>query len=131
MSGTLVLDSEGLSLYLRGDRTMTARIEAARQDDVRVTVSAVTIVKADPKGAHKARVSRALSRLVVEPVTKEIAAAAVDLLNNIDSRGGHTYALDAIVAATARAAHPPVVLMTSDTEDLEQLCGPRVAVVKV
>lgn len=89
------------------------------------------IVEADPKGAHKARVSWVLSRLAVEPVTKEIAAAAVDLLNNIDSRGGHKYALDAIVAATARAAHPPVVLMTSDTEDLEQLCGPRVAVIKV
>jgi hypothetical protein len=131
VSGTLVLDSEGLSLYLRGDRRMTARMEAARQDDVRVIVSAATIVEADPKGAHKTRVSWALSRLAVEPVTKEISAAAVGLLNNIDSGGGHKYALDAIVAATAHAAHPPVVLMTSDTEDLEQLCGPRVAVIKV
>ncbi|MDX3227295.1 hypothetical protein [Streptomyces sp. ME19-01-6] len=56
---------------------------------------------------------------------------AVGLLSNIDSRGGHKYALDAIVAATARAAHPPVVPMTSDTEDLKQLCGPGVAVIDV
>ncbi|WP_338495551.1 DNA-binding protein [Streptomyces sp. SJL17-4] len=131
MSGTLVLDSEGLSRYLRGDRTMTARLEAARLDDMRVVVSAVTIVEADPSGAHRARISWALSRPAVEPVTKEIAAAAVGLLAGIDSGGGHNYALDAIVAATARAAHPPVVLLTSDPEDLERLCGPDIAVLKV
>lgn len=131
MSGTLVLDSEGLSRYLRGDRAMTARLEAARLDDMRVVISAVTIVEADPRGAHRARVSWALSRLAVEPVTKEIAAAAVDLLADVDSSGGHKYALDAVVAATARAAHPPVVVLTSDPEDLRQLCGPSIAVLKV
>ncbi|MCT4356313.1 DNA-binding protein [Streptomyces sp. Je 1-79] len=130
MSGTLVLDSEGLSRYLRGDRTVTARLEAARLDDMRVVVSAVTIVEADPQGANRARVSWALSRLAVEPVTKELATAAVALLAEIDSSGGHKYALDALVAATARAAHPPVVVLTSDPEDLERLCGPRVAVLK-
>ncbi|SPF02787.1 hypothetical protein SMA5143A_3545 [Streptomyces sp. MA5143a] len=30
MSGTWVLDSEALSLYLRGDRTMTARLAVAQ-----------------------------------------------------------------------------------------------------
>ena len=60
MSGTWVLDSEALSLYLRGDRTMTARLAVARKRDVRVITSAATIVEADPQGAHTARLAWAL-----------------------------------------------------------------------
>ncbi|MFJ3586265.1 hypothetical protein ACIPPS_29120 [Streptomyces sp. NPDC090127] len=56
--------------------------------------------------------------------------SAVALLAEIDSSGGHKYARDALVAATARAAHPPVVVLTSDPEDLQRLRGPRVAVLK-
>jgi hypothetical protein len=103
VSGTWVLDSEALSLYLRGDRTMTARLAVARKRDVRVITSAATIVEADPQGTHTARLAWALSRLVVEPVTKE----AVTRMKDSGRTGGHKYALDAIVAATARAARPP------------------------
>lgn len=45
MSGTWILDSEALSRYLRADRKMTARLAAALEDDIRVVISAVTIVE--------------------------------------------------------------------------------------
>ncbi|MCX4725136.1 PIN domain-containing protein [Streptomyces sp. NBC_00963] len=131
MSGTWVLDSQALSLYLRADRTMTARLAAALRHDVRVVTSAVTLVEADPQGAHRARMDWALSRLTVEPVTKETAAQAVGLLRETGSGGGHKYALDAIVAATARAASGPVTVLASDVDDLVPLCGKGITVLKV
>ncbi|WP_406069705.1 PIN domain-containing protein [Streptomyces sp. NBC_01020] len=131
MSGTWVLDSQALSLYLRADRTMTARLAAALRHDVRVVTSAVTLVEADPQGAHRARMDWALSRLTVEPVTKETAAQAVGLLRETGSGGGHKYALDAIVAATARAASGPVTVLTSDVDGLVPLCGKGITVLKV
>ncbi|WP_326678577.1 type II toxin-antitoxin system VapC family toxin [Streptomyces sp. NBC_01237] len=131
MSGTWVLDSEALSLYLRADREMTAFLAVAAKRDVRVIISAVTLVEADPSGAHRARMSWALSRLVVEPVTKETAARAVEILRNAGGLAGHKYAIDAVVAATALHASGPVTVLTSDTEDMHMLCGPAVAVVKV
>ncbi|UUU22257.1 hypothetical protein [Streptomyces sp. DSM 40750] len=45
--------------------------------------------------------------------------------------GGHKYALDAIVAATARAAQPPVTVLTPDLDDLKPLCGKQVEVRQV
>ncbi|GGP89016.1 hypothetical protein GCM10010249_03380 [Streptomyces roseolilacinus] len=44
---------------------------------------------------------------------------------------GHTYAIDAVLAVTARNASRPVTVLTSDPEDLPLLCGPSVEVVKV
>ena len=105
MSGTWVLDSEALSLYLRGDRTMTARLAVTRERDVRVVTSAATVVEADPQGAHTARLAWVLSRLVVEPVAKDTAKEALARMKDSGRTGGHKYALDAIVA-TARAAQP-------------------------
>jgi predicted nucleic acid-binding protein len=131
LSGTWVLDSQALSLYVRADRTMTAKLAAARQRDVRVIVSAVTVVEADPQGAHTARLNWALSRLVVEPVTKETAREAVGLMKDSGRTGGHKYALDAIVAATARAAQPPVTVLASDLDDLKPLCGKNIEVKEV
>ncbi|GAA3370887.1 hypothetical protein GCM10020367_19310 [Streptomyces sannanensis] len=131
MSGTWVLDSEALSLYLRADRGMTALLAAAAKRDVRVVVSAVTLVEADPNGVHAARMSWVLSRLVVEPVTKEIATHAVELLRDAGGLSGHKYAIDSMVAATALRASGPVTVLTSDTEDMVMLCGRHVTVVKV
>lgn len=131
MSGTWVLDSEALSRYLRADKEMTALLAVAAKRDVRVVVSAVTLVEADPSGAHKARMSWALSRLVVEPVTKETAVRAVEILRDAGGLAGHKYAIDAMVAATALSEPGPVTILTSDTEDMLMLCGAAVAVVKV
>ncbi|GGZ73655.1 DNA-binding protein [Streptomyces bluensis] len=131
MSGTWVLDSQALSLYLRADRTMTARLAAARRRDVRVITSAVAIVEADPQGMHTARLNWALSQLVVEPVTKDTAKEAVARMKESGRTGGHKYALDAIIAATARTAQPPVTVLTSDLDGLAPLCGKNIEVRQV
>ena len=44
---------------------------------------------------------------------------------------GHTYALDAIVAATALASPAPVTVLTSAPEALLMLCGPGIRVNKI
>jgi hypothetical protein len=123
VTGTLVLDSEGLSRYLREDRETVALLKAAHKHGIRVLVSAATIVEADPRGTHAARMSWALSRLVVEPVTKEIATKAVQLLKGAGGLSGHKYAIDAMVTATALAAARPVKILTSDPQDIEILLG--------
>ncbi|MFC8828869.1 PIN domain-containing protein [Streptomyces sp. NPDC057137] len=126
-----MLDSEALSRYLRADKEMTALLAVAVKRDIRVVVSAVTIVEADPNAAHKARMSWALSRLVVEPVTKETAARAVEILRDAGGLAGHKYAIDAMVVATALREPGPVTILTSDTEDILMLGSAAVAVIKV
>jgi hypothetical protein len=44
---------------------------------------------------------------------------------------GHTYAIDAVLAAIARSTQGPVTVLTSDTEDIGLLCGPAIEIVKV
>lgn len=129
MSGTLVLDSEGLSKTVLKDRVVMARLAQARLDGLRVVASAATLVEARNPRMNQARFDWAISRLVIEPVTEDIARAASKLLA-AHGRHGHQHAIDAIVAATARAATASRILLTSDPEDLTLLCGESVRVVK-
>jgi Mg-chelatase subunit ChlI len=125
VSGTWVIDSEALSLYLRADRKMTARLVVAAQDDVRVVIGAATIVEADYVGVHPARLDWALSRLVAVPLTQDLARAASNLLKSAGLHG-HKYAIDAMVVATALAAvDRPVTMLTSDVDDISTLLGDR------
>ena len=125
MSGTWVLDSEALSRYLRADRKMTARLAVALEDDIRVVISAVTIVEADHDRVHSARLAWTLSRLTVEPLTKDLAQRASGLLESAGLHG-HKYAIDAMVAATAiTTADKPARILTADPDDLEKLLGER------
>ncbi|WP_060884308.1 hypothetical protein [Streptomyces caniscabiei] len=130
MSGTLLLDSEGLSrLYLK-DRTVTAFVEAASEEGIRVATTAMTTLEADYERIHPARIRWVLSRIDVHDVTKEVTDRAAALLRD-HSLGGHKYAIDAVLAAVARSAPGPVTVLTSDTEDIGLLCGPAIEVVKV
>jgi hypothetical protein len=43
----------------------------------------------------------------------------------------HKYASDAVVAATALRSVMPVVILTSDADDMEKLCGQQVRIVTV
>jgi predicted nucleic acid-binding protein len=131
MSGTLLLDSEGLSQLLVEDRAMSVRLAAAQRHDSRVTICAMTIVEANHHRVYPARLNWVLSRLIVEPVTAEIARHASELLRDAGDLHGHKYAIDAVVAATALRSVPPVAVLTSDPEDLALLCGPQVTVIKI
>ncbi|MGW1817895.1 PIN domain-containing protein [Streptomyces sp. NPDC002125] len=125
---SLVLDSEALSLLLRNDRRMAARIEASRQAAVPVLVSALTIVEAVHGKTDLARLKWVLSRLRVEPVSQEDSLTAVELLQDAGGLHGHKYAIDALVAALSLRVPPPVIVLTSDRDDWSKLCGQRVII---
>ncbi|MFE2219348.1 type II toxin-antitoxin system VapC family toxin [Streptomyces canus] len=128
--GTLVLDGEGLAKAVLRDRTVTGWLALARADDLRVITSAATLVEAVHPRINRPALEWTLSRLVVEPVTEAIARHAAALLADTGLHG-HKYAIDAMVSATALAAHAPVTVLTSDPEDLNSLCGGRATVIKV
>lgn len=128
---SLVLDSEALSLLLRNDRRMAARIEASRQAGVPVLVSALTIVEAVTGKTDLARLRWMLSRLRVEPVSQEDSLAAVALLRDAGGLHGHKYAIDALVAALALRAPAPAIVLTSDRDDWAKICGNRVIIREV
>lgn len=130
MPGTLVLDCEGLSkLYLK-DRGLLALVQAATEEGVRVVTSAMTTLEADYDRVHPARIAWVLSRIDICDVTKELTARAAVLLRS-QRLHGHKYAIDAVLAAIARSSPGPVTVVTSDPEDLAQLCGPTVQIVTV
>ena len=128
--GTLVLDSQGLALAVRRDREITGWLALARADDVRVVTSAATIVEVVHPKINRAALDWTLSRIVVEPVTEEVARLAAALLGDA-ARHGHRYAIDAMLAATALASPGPVTILTSDPDDLAALCGRRVTAIKI
>ena len=100
-------------------------------------MSAVTLTETLRGGSRDATVHRVLSRVNVVPVTVQIARRAGELLGTT-GRSGHRCAIDAIVAATAIGLERPIVLLTSDLDDVNRLVGEpgrskaeRIAVVRV
>ncbi len=102
-----------------------------------MVVSAITLTEVLRGGPRDAAVHRALARILVHPVTPDLARAAGELLGAC-GLSGHRCAIDAVVAATALRAERPAVLLTSDVDDLHRLVAEpdrpkdsRVAVVHV
>lgn len=129
-AGTLVLDCEGLVKWCRADQRVTALVREAQDNDFRVVVSALTPIEAQDVRTKTDRLRWHLSRLRIEPVSEEIGMAAIELLR-AQGLHGHKYAIDAVVAATALHAVRPVVILTSDEDDMTKLCGNAVRVVSV
>ncbi|NEB16610.1 PIN domain-containing protein [Streptomyces coelicoflavus] len=125
---SVVLDSEALSLLLRNDRAMTARIEATRRAGLPVRVSALTVVEAVHGKTDIPRLRWYLSRLRLEAVTPEDSLEAVNLLREAGGLHGHKYAIDALVAAMALRSPSPALVLTSDRDDWTRLCGDRVII---
>lgn len=130
MSGTLLLDSEGLSKLYHRDRHLVVHVEAARQEGIRVGTTAMTRLEAEDRRLNKARIAWVLSRLDLHEISRTISDSAADLLR-AHRLHGHKYAIDAALAAIARSAVPPVTILTSDPEDLTLLCGPGIEIIKV
>jgi predicted nucleic acid-binding protein len=119
-AGTLVLDSEGLSKLAAGDKLARAHLETARTRRAQIVVSAITLTEVLRGGVRDALVHRVLSRITVLPVTGEVARRAGELLGET-GLSGHRCAVDAVVAVTALGLERPVVLLTSDPDDLATL----------
>ncbi|NUW33730.1 DNA-binding protein [Nonomuraea sp. SMC257] len=129
-AGTVVLDCEGLAKWCEADLRVTALVREAQDNDFRVVVSAMTPIEAQDVSVKSDRLRWYLSRLKIEPVTEGIASRAIELLRGVGLHG-HKYAIDAVVAATALGSVRPVVVLTSDEDDLSKLCGKAVKVVAV
>jgi predicted nucleic acid-binding protein len=61
-----------------------------------------------------------LSRITVVPVSCQLARRAGELLGTT-GLSGHRCAIDAVIAATALGLERPIVLLTSDPDDLNKL----------
>ena len=118
--GTVVLDSEGLSKLAAGDARVRGYLDSARARRARVAVSAITLTETLRGGPRDAALHRVLSRITVVPVTAQIARQAGELLGAA-GLSGHRCAIDAVVAATALRLERPIVLLTSDPDDMNRL----------
>ncbi|MEV3872725.1 DNA-binding protein [Streptomyces sp. NPDC049906] len=128
--GTLVLDSEGLSKLLADDEAVVALVAEARSRGMEVVICALTIIEAAHARTNRARLGWLLSGLRVIAVGDEEAKAASALLMGAGLHG-HKYAIDAAVAEAALRQQRPVVMLTSDVDDMAKLCGDRVRLVAV
>jgi len=119
-AGTLILDTEGLVKLAAGDARTRGYLDSARKRGARVAVSAITLTEALRGGPRDAAAHRVLARVIVISVTEAIARRAGELLG-ATGLSGHRCAIDAVVAATALEMERPVVLLTSDPDDLNKL----------
>lgn len=78
--GTVVLDSEGLAKAIARDRALTRWLVLAREEDLRVITSAATLVEVMHPRMNRPAFEWTVSRVVVEPVTEQIARQAAALL---------------------------------------------------
>lgn len=125
--GSLVLDSQGLSLYIDQDRAVLNLIRSALERGADRIISAVTLTEAQRPGLKAPRRDYVLSQLSVKPLTVPWAREAAQLLEDTGLRG-HSHAM---VAVTALHQSPPVVMLTSDVDDMMLLCGDKVRLVAV
>jgi predicted nucleic acid-binding protein len=118
--GALLLDSEGLAKLAAGDERARAFLETALGRRAQVVVSAITLTEVLRGGPRDATTHRVLTRITALPVTPELGRRAGELLG-ATGLSGHRCAIDAVVAATALSLPRPVVLLTSDPDDLTRL----------
>lgn len=123
-----MLDCQGLSGLVADDPAIVALVAEARRRRMEVVISALTIIEATHRKTDTARLTWLLSILRVEPVDEAGARAASGLLLK-NGLHGHKYAIDAAVAEMATRQPQPVVLMTSDPEDMRILCGDAVRII--
>ncbi|MCZ4120642.1 DNA-binding protein [Streptomyces sp. H39-S7] len=128
--GTLVLDCEGLSELVGDHEPVVALVAEARKRGMEVVVSALTIIEAAHHRTDKARLAWVLSGLRIVHLGDDEARAASAMLISAGLHG-HKYAIDAAVAEMALRQRRPVVLLTSDVDDMTKLCGDKVRVVAV
>ncbi|MEU6954316.1 PIN domain-containing protein [Streptomyces sp. NPDC045714] len=120
-----VLDSGALSRIALRDRTFTGILAKAHQSGIRVVTSSMTLIEAYHGEFRVPAWNWAMARVVVEPVTKDIADEAIRLLREAGLHG-HKHAIDAALAAIANRQPGRTALFTSDGDDLRKLCRPRV-----
>ncbi|MFC4609170.1 DNA-binding protein [Streptomyces maoxianensis] len=107
-----------------------AILRAIDKGGAEFVVCANTIVEVMHARVNLPRLQWALTQVKVEPVTEESAKAAAGLLKDTGLHG-RKYAIDATVAEMALRQPGPVVMLTSDLDDMARLCGGQVRLVGV
>lgn len=120
VGGVLVLDAEGLVKLAQGNVVVRSYFEDAREAKAAIVAAATTLTEVLRGGPKDASVHRVLRRVTVVPIGKADARTAGELLGRT-GLSGHRCALDALVATVALAQRRPVVVLTSDTKDMERL----------
>ncbi|MEU1982312.1 DNA-binding protein [Nocardia sp. NPDC019395] len=95
-----------------------------------IVISALTIIEATHRKIDRARLNWLLSGIRIEHVDEATARTASALLLDTGLHG-HKYALDAVVAEMASRQPLPVVMLTSDADDMSMLCGPTVRIIPI
>lgn len=95
-----------------------------------LVISANTVVEVSPSRVNMPRLQWALSRAKVEPVTEQAAKDAAKLLK-APGLHGHKFAVDATVAEAALRQAGPVVILTSDIDDMARLCGRQIGLISL
>jgi predicted nucleic acid-binding protein len=137
VGGGLVLDAEGIVKLADGDRLTRRHYEAARERAGHVVTAASTLAEVLRGGPRDAKLHRVLSRVTVMPIDKALGRTAGELLGRARMSGARC-TIDALLAAVALGLPRPVVLLTSDPEDMARLTeepdrprAERIAVVRV
>ncbi|NJP42942.1 PIN domain-containing protein [Actinacidiphila epipremni] len=125
---SVVLDSEGLSAWVAQDRKVLGLLKVFHEMGADLIISANTIVEVSHSRVNMPRLQWTLSRVKVEPVTEQTAKDAARLLKTAGLHG-HKYAIDATVAEVALRQPGPVVLLTSDIDDMARLCDKRIGLI--
>lgn len=118
--GALVLDADGLAKLAAGNSRAVSFVIDAHDSRARVIVAASTLTEVLRGGPRDSPVHRVLRRIEISPIDETKARAAGELLGRV-GLSGHGHALDALVAVVALAQPRPVVLLTSDTKEMERL----------
>lgn len=120
LGGTLVLDSEGVAKLARGDESARMWARRAYEREAAVVTAASVLAEVLRGGQKDAAVHRVLNRLVVLPVDEDCGRVAGELLGRT-GLPGRRCAMDALLAAVVLRQSRPVVLLTSDPDDLGKL----------
>ncbi|MDP9181818.1 MAG: PIN domain-containing protein [Actinomycetota bacterium] len=125
----LVLDSDGLAKAAAGDPWAVAWVARARELRLPLVVNAVTLTETIRGGRRDVVVHLLIRNAHVDHVDAEFAADAGRLLGKTK----RSDTIDALVATTAIRLKQPVVILTSDPNELTALTEdhPWVAVVGV
>ncbi|WP_097866459.1 DNA-binding protein [Streptomyces sp. rh34] len=127
---TVVLDSEGLSVWIAQDRKLLAMLQVFHDMGADLVIGANTTVEVSHSRTNMPRLNWALPRVKVEPITEQAAKAAAELLKGAGLHG-HTYAIDATVTEVALRQPRPVALLTSDSADMTKLRGNQIRIIPI
>lgn len=115
-----MLDCAGLTGLASGDPVTRAAARDLLARGGRIVIASTTLTEVLRGGPRDAAVHRVLKGITVEPVTGQVARRAGELLG-ATGLDGHRCALDAVVAAVALDCPGPVLLLTSDVDDMSAL----------